>query len=113
MAIRFYIDADLLGVARILADARSDVTYPGGRGLDGFGRPPCPIQPGDKDVDWIPRVARAGWIVISHPTTPSGTIHPPRRQRQDVPPRCPPRADEACPARLETRRSIYHCRPWL
>ena len=68
MTIRFYIDADLLGVAKILAGVRSDVTYPGdpgGRGSDGFERPPCPVQPGDKDVDWIPQVARAGWIIIS------------------------------------------------
>jgi hypothetical protein len=68
VAIRFYVDADLLGVAKILADVRSDVTYPGdpgGRGSDGFERPPCPIQPGDKDVDWIPEVARAGWVIIS------------------------------------------------
>jgi hypothetical protein len=68
VAIRFYLDADLLGVAKILADVRPDVTYPGdpgGRGLDGFQRPPCNIQPGDKDVDWIPHVAGAGWIIIS------------------------------------------------
>lgn len=68
MAVRFYLDADLLGVAKILATVRSDVTYPGdagGRGPDGFQRPPCPIRPGDKDVDWIPQVAAAGWIIIS------------------------------------------------
>jgi hypothetical protein len=68
VAIRFYVDADLLGVAKILADLRSDVTYPGdsgGRGPDGFERPRCPIQPGDKDIDWLPQVARAGWIIIS------------------------------------------------
>ena len=68
MTIRFYIDADLLGVAKILAGVRSDVTYPGdpgGRGPDGFERPPCPVQAGDKDVDWIPQVAQAGWIIIS------------------------------------------------
>ncbi len=68
MAIRFYLDADLLGVGKILADLRPDVTYPGdpgGRGVDGLERPPCPIQPGDKDVDWIPHVAQAGWVIIS------------------------------------------------
>ncbi len=68
MAIRFYVDADLLGVAKILADVRSDVTYPGdpgGRGSDGFERLPCPIKPADKDVDWIPQVTSAGWIIIS------------------------------------------------
>jgi hypothetical protein len=68
VAIRFYIDADLLGIAKILVDVRSDVTYPGdpgGRGPDGFERPPCSVRAGDKDVDWIPQVARAGWIIIS------------------------------------------------
>ena len=68
MTVRFYLDADLLGVAKILAAVRSDVTYPGdagGRSSDGLERPPCPIQPGDKDVDWIPHVAAAGWIVIT------------------------------------------------
>jgi hypothetical protein len=45
-----------------------DVTYPGGAGgrsSDGFVRPPCPVQPGDKDVDWIPQAASAGWIIIT------------------------------------------------
>jgi hypothetical protein len=68
MAIRFYLDADLLGVAKMLADVRPDVTYPGdpgGRGPDGLDRPACPVQPGDKDVDWIPRVALAGWVIIT------------------------------------------------
>jgi hypothetical protein len=68
VTIRFYLDADLLGVAKILADVRSDVTYagdPGGRGTDGFQRPACPVQPGDKDVDWIPRVALADWVIIT------------------------------------------------
>lgn len=68
MAIRFYVDADLLGVAKILAEVRSDITQPGdpgGRGADGFDRPPYPVQPGNKDVDWLPKVARADWIIIS------------------------------------------------
>ena len=38
---------------------------PGGRGPNGFERPPCPVQAGDKDVGWIPQVARAGWIIVS------------------------------------------------
>jgi hypothetical protein len=66
--VRFYIDADLLGVAKILADVRSDVTYPGdrgGRASDGFDRPACPVNPGDKDIDWIPLVSSQGWVIIS------------------------------------------------
>lgn len=68
MAVRFYVDADLLGVAKILAAVRSDVTYPGdpgGRGSDGFDRPACPIRPGERDVNWLPCVAGEGWIIIS------------------------------------------------
>lgn len=68
MAVRFFVDADLLGLAKILVEVRSDITYPGdpgGRGPDGFDRPPCPIQSGDRDVDWLPQVAGADWIIIS------------------------------------------------
>ena len=68
MAIRFYVDADLLGTAKLLTAVRPDVTYPGdpgGRGSDGFERAPCPILPGEKDVDWLPRVADAGWVTIT------------------------------------------------
>ena len=28
--VRFYVDADVLGLAKILAAIRTDVTYPGG-----------------------------------------------------------------------------------
>jgi hypothetical protein len=81
LPVRFYIDADLLGVAKILAEVRSDVTYPGdpgGRGPDGFERQPCPVQAGDKDVEWIPQVARAGWVIISRAAT-SNTVPPSER----------------------------------
>lgn len=43
MAIRFYLDADLLGLAKLLVSVRADVTYPGdpgGVGVDGVTRPP-------------------------------------------------------------------------
>jgi hypothetical protein len=66
--VRFYVDADLLGVAKVLVTVRSDVTYPGdegGVGPDGRSRPPCPIRPGDKDPVWIPQVAGSGWVIIS------------------------------------------------
>ena len=69
MAIRFYIDADLLGLAKVLVQVRADVTYPGdpgGIGIDQKPRPPCPIQPGEKDPIWIPKVAAEDWIVITH-----------------------------------------------
>jgi len=63
MAVRFYIDADLLGVAKLLVQVRSDVTYPGDSG-DGT-RPACPISPQTKDSVWIPRVSNEGWVVIT------------------------------------------------
>ncbi len=68
MAIRFYVDADLLGLAKVLATVRSDVTYPGdpgGIGPDGYPRAACPIQPEAKDPIWIPVVAAAEWVVIT------------------------------------------------
>ena len=68
MAIRFYIDADLLGMAKVLVMVRADVTYPGdpgGAGVDGRLRPPCPIEPRAKDAQWIPEVASHGWVVIT------------------------------------------------
>lgn len=68
MAIRFYVDADLLGVAKVLVGVRADVTHPGdpgGLGLDGHHRIPCPILPGAKDTVWIPQVAALGWVTIT------------------------------------------------
>ena len=68
MPVRFYIDADLLGLAKLLVTVRSDVTYPGdpgGTGPDGHERAPCPSSPGAKDPMWIPAVAAQGWITIT------------------------------------------------
>lgn len=68
MAIRFYVDADLIGVAKLLVQVRSDVTYagdPGGIGPDKRPRPASPISPGAKDQVWIPWAADSGWVVIS------------------------------------------------
>ncbi|MFD2419366.1 PIN-like domain-containing protein [Amycolatopsis pigmentata] len=65
--IRFSIDADLLGLARILAELRSDVTFPGDRGGIVFKkcRPPYPIQRGALDVEWLPEAARRQWLIIT------------------------------------------------
>jgi hypothetical protein len=68
MPIRFYVDADMLGLGKILASVRSDVTYPGdpgGPGAGGEARPPCPLEPGVKDPSWIPVTAAEGWIAIT------------------------------------------------
>ncbi|GAA3730465.1 hypothetical protein GCM10022225_10300 [Plantactinospora mayteni] len=66
--VRFYVDADLLGLAHVLAGLRPDVTYPGDPGavIHKRQRPPCPIvSPAVKDPEWIPEVARRGWLIIT------------------------------------------------
>ena len=66
--VRFYFDADLLGLAKILAPHRHDFTYPGDPGgeIRKRLRPPCPITRSDiLDVDWIPPVAAEGWIAVT------------------------------------------------
>lgn len=66
--VRFYVDADVLGLAKVLVTLRSDVTFPGDPGgvVHKRERPPCPIgAPSAEDVDWIPQVAALGWLIIT------------------------------------------------
>jgi hypothetical protein len=66
--IRFYFDADILGLAHILVRLRSDVTYPGDAGglVHKRQRPPCPITTVKTEDDvWIPEVTKRGWLVIT------------------------------------------------
>ena len=66
--VSFYVDADVLGLAHILATLRADVTYPGDRGtvIHKRVRPPCPITtPHAKDTEWIPVVAQNRWLIIT------------------------------------------------
>lgn len=66
--VRFYIDADLLGLAKVLVTLRADVTYPGDPGgvIHRRERPPCPItNPAAKDVEWLPETAKHGWLIIT------------------------------------------------
>lgn len=66
--VRFYVDADLLGLARLLVQVRTDVTYPGDPGgvLHKRRRPACPVtDPKAKDHVWIPQVAAEGWVIIT------------------------------------------------
>src|ERR1039458_10706004 len=68
--VRIYVDADLLGLGlgKILAGLRNDVTYPGDPGavIHKRQRPPCPItSPDVLDTDWIPQVAARGWLIIT------------------------------------------------
>jgi|SRR5271165_6154717 len=65
--VRFYFDADVLGVARVIARLRSDVTYPGDPGatIHKRDRPPCPItDPATLDRIWMPAVAERDWLII-------------------------------------------------
>lgn len=67
--LRWYIDADTLGLAKILIQLRLDVTYPGDDGLRPHLRrelSPCVVQdPATKDEIWIPTVAKAGLAIIT------------------------------------------------
>lgn len=66
--VRFYIDADLLGLGKLLGTLRNDVTYPGDQGAEIHKRqrPPCPVRgPRVLDADWIPVVAERGWLIIT------------------------------------------------
>jgi hypothetical protein len=66
--IRFYFDADVLGVAKVVAALRSDVTFPGDQGatINKRVRGACPIAtPAVKDEVWIPEVAKRGWLIIT------------------------------------------------
>ena len=66
--VRFYIDADVLGLARILVSIRSDVTYPGDPGGVVYKRerPPCVITtPHTNDDVWIPPIAAQGLLIIT------------------------------------------------
>ncbi|WP_345421485.1 hypothetical protein [Pseudonocardia xishanensis] len=73
--VRFYVDADLLGLAKILVQVRNDVTFPGDQGgvLHKRQRPACPITaPAAKDPVWIPQVAAEGWVIITRDSAIQG-----------------------------------------
>lgn len=66
--VRFYLDADVLGLAKVLASLRPDVTYPGDPGatLRRRARPPCLItSTAVEDTVWIPTVTAQGWIIVT------------------------------------------------
>jgi hypothetical protein len=66
--VRFYFDADVLGLAKVIVSLRSDVTYPGDPGgvVHRRQRPPCSItSPATADEVWIPETARQGWLIIT------------------------------------------------
>jgi hypothetical protein len=67
--VRYYVDADVLGLGKILADTRADTTYPGDPGGPVKGRRyrhACPVSDPETDDDiWIPETARQGWLIIT------------------------------------------------
>ena len=66
--VRFYFDADVLGLAHVVAALRSDATYPGDLGavVKRRERPGCLIaDAATKDDGWIPQVASLGWLIIT------------------------------------------------
>ena len=66
--VRIYLDADLLGLGKILAGLRNDVTHPGDPGADIHKRQRAayPItSPNVLGTDWIPQVAARGWLIIT------------------------------------------------
>ena len=65
---RFCFDADVVGLAKVVAALRSDVTYPGDLGatLHRRNRPACPIEdPSVLDHIWIPEVAAREWLIVT------------------------------------------------
>jgi hypothetical protein len=66
--VRFYFDADVLGLAKVIVALRSDVTYPGDPGgvVHRRERPACAVtSPATEDRIWIPETARQGWLIIT------------------------------------------------
>jgi hypothetical protein len=66
--VRFYFDADVLGLAKVIASLRADATYPGDPGatIHRRARPACPITtPATSDSEWIPDVAKRGWLIVT------------------------------------------------
>jgi hypothetical protein len=67
--VRFYFDADVLGLAKIIVAVRRDATYPGDPGgivKGGRIRAPCTVT--DRaavDEVWIPETARQNWLIIT------------------------------------------------
>ena len=60
--VRFYVDADILGLGKILGSLRNDVTYPGDPGavIHKRQREPCPIASPD-----VLEVAARRWLIVT------------------------------------------------
>jgi PIN like domain len=67
-AVRFYFDADVLGLARVIDRLRPDITFPADPGgiVHKRLRAPCPITTtATPDAEWIPEVAARRWVIIT------------------------------------------------
>jgi PIN like domain len=67
--VKFYFDADVLGLAKIIVSIRRDATYPGDPGgpvKGGRVRSPCTItNVAVADEVWIPETAKQNWLIIT------------------------------------------------
>ena len=66
--VRFYFDADIRGLGKLLATIRPDVTYAGDPGGEVHKRvrPACVVtDPATPDDVWIPRVTEHGWLIVT------------------------------------------------
>jgi len=54
---RFFVDDNSRSLGKALAAVRSDVVLAGDRG--------CPVQRGEADLDWLPKIGAAGLILIT------------------------------------------------
>jgi hypothetical protein len=84
--VRFYVDADVLGLAKVLTQVRNDVTYPADPGsvLHRRQRSPCPIRsPGRQGPDLDTR-GHTTWLVDHHPGPSTGPMKPDRSSTQPL-----------------------------
>jgi hypothetical protein len=75
--VLFYLDADVLGLAKILVQLRNDVTYPGDPGgvLHKRRRLACPVERTDvPDRLWIPEVTSRDWLISLGTATSLSTV---------------------------------------
>lgn len=66
--VRFYFDADILGLGKLISGLRPDCTYPGDPGavIHKRQRPPCSItSPSTPDPRWIPQVTGEGLLIVT------------------------------------------------
>ena len=66
--VRFYFDADVLGLVKVVVQLRNDCTYPGDPGgtVHKRTRPLCVItEVATPDEEWIAEVARRDWLIVT------------------------------------------------